>query len=159
MKSCAKFTAKSASETTVRHLGETIGTGVATAGCAIAAGVTFGQVDGVNQAVVSCANATGNAGCNLGNNIVTVGDGILSGTPGVGHIKGGIHYLCGDTEGGDACMKAASRTTGVIGGVVGGALVGGPPGAVIGGVAAGAASDGVITGVESGIKGEFKPYG
>ena len=56
-------------------------------------------------------------------------------------------------------MKAASRTTGVIGGVVAGTIAGGPVGAVAGGVAAGAASDCMITGVESGITGEFKPYG
>ena len=109
--------------------------------------------------MISCANATGNATGNLGKNIVEVGDGILSGTPGIGHIKGGIHYACGDTEGGDSCMKAASRTTGVIGGAVGGTFAGGPVGAIVGGVAGGAAADGVITGVESGIAGEFKPYG
>ena len=30
-------------------------------------------------------------------------------TPGVGHIKGGIHYACGDREGGDKAMMDATR--------------------------------------------------
>ena len=38
--------------------------------------------------------------------------------PVVGHVKGGIYYVCGDTEGGDKAMKSSSRTTGVIGGGV-----------------------------------------
>ena len=29
--------------------------------------------------------------------------------PGVGHIKGGIHYACGDREGGDKAMMHATR--------------------------------------------------
>lgn len=42
-------------ETSVRHIGETAGKGVATAATAVAAGVTFGQVDALNEAVVTCA--------------------------------------------------------------------------------------------------------
>ena len=29
--------------------------------------------------------------------------------PGIGHVKGGIHYACGDREGGDKAMMAATR--------------------------------------------------
>ncbi|CAL4068688.1 unnamed protein product [Meganyctiphanes norvegica] len=57
---------------------------------------------------------------------------VVSGTvdslPGVGHVKGGMHYACGDKDGGDRAMKASSRTTAVIGGGVGGFIVGGPVG-------------------------------
>ena len=42
VESCAKYTGKSFMETSVRHIGETAGKGVATAATAVAAGVTFG---------------------------------------------------------------------------------------------------------------------
>ena len=80
------------------------------------------------------------------------------GVPGVGHIKGGIHYACGDTDGGDKAMKAASRTIGVVGGGAVG-ILGGPAGMVAGGIAGGAAMDGIITGSESLVKGEYTPSG
>ena len=85
--------------------------------------------------------------------------GVTDGIPVIGHIKGGIHYAAGDKEGGEQAMKAASRTTGVIGGGVGGFLVGGPVGAVAGGVSGGVAMDGIMTGAESAIEGEYKPNG
>ena len=85
--------------------------------------------------------------------------GVADGLPLVGHIKGGIHYAVGDKEGGEQAMKAASRTTGVIGGGVGGFFVGGPVGAVAGGVSGGVAMDGITTGIESAIEGEYKPNG
>lgn len=56
-------------------------------------------------------------------------------------------------------MKAASRTTAVIGGAVGGFFVGGPVGAVAGAVLAGAAMDGIITGIDSAVHHEYRPYG
>ena len=84
---------------------------------------------------------------------------LANAVPVVGHIKGGIHYICGDDEKGDDAMKASSRTTAVFGGGVGGFFVGGPVGAVAGGVAAGAVVDGATTGIESAIKGEYKPAG
>ena len=42
----------------MRHIGETAGKGVATAATAVAAGVTFGQVDALNEAVATCAKST-----------------------------------------------------------------------------------------------------
>ena len=82
-----------------------------------------------------------------------------NGFPVVGHVKGGIHYACGDREGGDNAMKSASRSTGVIIGGVAGGLVGGPVGAVAGGIAGGAAVDGVTTGIDSAVHGEYRPAG
>ena len=83
---------------------------------------------------------------------------LMIGVPGVGHIKGGIHYACGDKAGGDQAMKAASRTTGVLGGAAVG-ILGGPAGIIAGGVAGGAAMDGITTGVESAVKGKYTPSG
>ncbi|RXM90670.1 hypothetical protein EOD39_21965 [Acipenser ruthenus] len=84
----------------------------------------------------------------------------VNSVPVVGHVKGTIHYICGDKEGGDNAMKAASHTTGVIGGGVGGFLVGGPLGAAVLGAAGGALMDGAITIGDSAVNGEnAKPYG
>ena len=126
---------------------------------AVVAGAQLGLNEDANKALCSQAKAYDKAQSRLNQNIVEVGDGIVSGVPVVGHIKGGVHYIVGDTEGGDNCMKAASRTTGAVLGAAGGFVVGGPAGAVAGGVAGGAALDGAITGIESGVKGEFKPHG
>ena len=79
--------------------------------------------------------------------------------PVVGHVKGGIHYAVGDTEGGDRAMKSSSRTVGVMGGGVVGLVVGGPVGAIAGGVAGGAAVDTVTTIVDSNVHGEYRPSG
>ena len=79
--------------------------------------------------------------------------------PVVGHVKGGIHYVCGDTEGGDKAMKSSSRTTGVIGGGVVGFVFGGPPGAAVGGAAGGLLVDGLTTGIDSAVHEEFRPAG
>lgn len=81
------------------------------------------------------------------------------GIPAVGHAKGAVHYALGDKESGDCSMKAASRTTGVIGGGVIGGLTLGPAGAVAGGIAGGAAVDGMTTGIESAIENEYRPSG
>merc|ERR1719410_691719 len=86
-------------------------------------------------------------------------NGVANAVPVVGHVKGAVHYACGDHEGGDAAMKASSRTTAVVGGGIGGFCIGGPVGAVAGGVAGGAAADGATTGIESGIKGKYCPNG
>jgi len=91
----------------------------------------------------------------MGNEISNAVDSI----PVVGHIKGGIHYACGDNKGGDAAMKSSSRSVGVVGGGIAGFCVGGPLGAAAGGVAGGAAMDGAITGIESAIVGKYTPYG
>ena len=83
----------------------------------------------------------------------------IDGMPAVGHVKGGIHYACGDREGGDKAMKSASRTVGVMGGGTIGFLVGGPVGAAAGGIAGGAALDGLTTGIDSAVHKEYRPSG
>jgi hypothetical protein len=40
--------------------------------------------------------------------------GIVNSVPVVGHVKGAIHYACGDIEGGNQAMKSSSRTVGKI---------------------------------------------
>ncbi|KAL3837580.1 hypothetical protein ACJMK2_022928 [Sinanodonta woodiana] len=87
-------------------------------------------------------------------------NGMVNSVPVVGHVKGAVHYVCGDKEGGDNAMKAASHTTGVIGGGVGGFLVGGPVGAAAGGAYGGVLMDGIISLAEVAVDGEkAKPYG
>lgn len=83
----------------------------------------------------------------------------VDGFPAVGHVKGGVHYACGDKEGGDRAMKAASRRTGVIGGGFVGGIVGGPVGGIAGGIAGGVAVDGMTTGIESAVHKEYRPAG
>ncbi|KAL3837579.1 hypothetical protein ACJMK2_022990 [Sinanodonta woodiana] len=61
--------------------------------------------------------------------------------PVVGPLKGAVHYVCGDEEGGDNAVKASFHTTGVIGGGVTGFMVGGPVGAAAGVVAGGFVMD------------------
>lgn len=84
---------------------------------------------------------------------------LADGLPVIGHVKGAIHYAAGDQEGGDAAMKAASRTAGVMGGGVAGFCVGGPAGAVGGGIAGGAAMDGITYGADKAISGKDRPTG
>lgn len=48
----------------------------------------------------------------------------VDGLPVVGHVKGSIHYLCKDQEGGDNAMRASSRSVGVVGGALIGCLGG-----------------------------------
>ena len=67
---------------------------------------------------------------------------IANEAPLIGHIKGGIHYICGDERKGDEAMKASSRSTALLLGSVGGFMTGGAVAAVAGGVAFGAAFDG-----------------
>ncbi|XP_071961555.1 uncharacterized protein [Antedon mediterranea] len=81
------------------------------------------------------------------------------GIPVLGHIKGAIEYATGNKAAGDASMKAASRTLGVIAGGAAGFFAGGPAGAFLGGIAAGAAMDGIITGVDSAVHHKYTPYG
>jgi hypothetical protein len=70
--------------------------------------------------------------------------------PIIGHAKGIVHYVCGDEEGGDKAMKAATRTTVVMGAGAGGFLVAGPVGAVVGGAGAGAEWDLVVAAATDG---------
>lgn len=79
--------------------------------------------------------------------------------PVVGHIKGGIHYMVGDHKGGEKAMKAASRTTGVIGGGIVGGYLRGPTGAVTWGIAGGSFVDELTNAIDSKIHGEFRPSG
>ncbi|KAM9306728.1 uncharacterized protein KZ484_000120 [Pholidichthys leucotaenia] len=88
----------------------------------------------------------------------TIGD-FVDGTPVVGHVKGAIHYACGDKTGGDKAMKSASRTTGAMAGGVGGFIVAGPAGAVFGGIEGATVMDVVTTVVDSAVHNEARPAG
>ena len=92
------------------------------------------------------------------NPLVKPVDGILNMVPVAGHAKGGIHYICGDKEGGDAAMKSTSRTISVIGGAAGG-MVAGPAGAIAGGIAGGQAMDMLTTAIDSKVHGEYRLNG
>ena len=85
---------------------------------------------------------------------------VVDSTPVLGHAKGIGHYIAGDTEHGNDCMKGASRTIAVVGA---GALTGGVGGGVVlGGAAAassGVAYDLTVSGIESGVKGKDCLYG
>ena len=59
-----------------------------------------GDVDGAIETQKKCGNA-----------LLRTADGI----PVVGHVKGAIHYACGDSEGGNKAMMSVTRTTGVMG--------------------------------------------
>jgi len=84
--------------------------------------------------------------------------GVFDSVPVVGHVKGAIHYACGDKEGGDNAMKAASRTTGSVIGAVAGIPLG--PAGIAAGAAAGAyVVDGITTGVDSAVHKEYRPNG
>jgi hypothetical protein len=103
-----------------------------------------GDVDGALETQKRC-----------GKGLLNAADGI----PVVGHAKGLVHYIAGDTEGGNKAMKCATRSTAVIGGGIGGFVVGGPVGAVAAGIGAGAAMDTTTTVVESAIRDEYSPSG
>lgn len=81
------------------------------------------------------------------------------GVPVVGHVKGAIHHIAGDHEGGNNALRAATRTTGVMAGGALGFCVGGPVGAVAGGIAAGGTLDGAATLTSSVLENEYKPEG
>jgi hypothetical protein len=88
--------------------------------------LTIGDVDGAFETQKRC-----------GKMVLNFADGI----PVVGHAKGVIHYVVGDTEGGSNAMKSATRSAGVMAGGVAGFCVGGPAGAVAGGIYGGAVLD------------------
>ena len=83
---------------------------------------------------------------------------LVDGMPVVGHVKGVYHYLDGDKEAGDQCMKAASRSTAVVGATV---LTGGLGAgwAATAAVTSGLAMDEVTTVADSLIHDEFRPSG
>lgn len=76
---------------------------------------------------------------------------VADNTPGVGHLRGGLHLLAGDRERGAVILRrATSATAGVVGGLLGG---------LTGAVAGVAASDVAFTGVNSVRSGKFAPVG
>lgn len=78
---------------------------------------------------------------------------MLNGIPVVGHVKGVVHYVTGDSEAGNRAMCESTRSSLVMGGGVVG-LIGGPAGAVAGAMAAGALTDcvtSVVTGTPQGV--------
>merc|ERR1712167_183764 len=93
VKDTAKFTGKSFMKTNVRHIGQTTGVAFATTGTAVAAGVCMGQVDALNQSVVTTAKLTASSGVECGKTALETLSDTADSLPGVGHAKGGIHYL------------------------------------------------------------------
>jgi len=86
-------------------------------------------------------------------------NGLANGIPAVGHLKGVVHDVAGDVEGGNQAMEASSRSTAVVGGAILGGLAGGAGGAVGAAVCAGALVDGTATAIDSSIEGKFKGHG
>lgn len=72
---------------------------------------------------------------------------LLDATPGVGHVKGLIHYAVGDIEAGNKAIIQATRTAAVMAGGAAGAALGGPAGAVAGAMCGGCLSDTVSSAV------------
>jgi len=79
--------------------------------------------------------------------------------PVIGHIKGAVHYACGDNLRGELAVKSASQSVGIVGGAIAGGIMGGPAGAVTLGTVGGAAVDAIVTGVESLIHKQYRPNG
>ena len=84
--------------------------------------------------------------------------GFAEGLPVVGHGIGVGRYIAGDTEGGDRCMKQASRSTAVVAATL---LTGGAGAVACGAAAVGAGlvTDAVTTGVDSAVHGKYRPAG
>jgi len=143
----AKKTAECAKKSEVRYIGETVGLAVAANATQTAKIVTLGKIDALNKADDVVKKRLEKSSKHTVKAVSDVADGI----PGVGHVKGSVHYILGDKEAGDNAMKSASRTTAVIGG----AAFGGPAGAI----AAGAAMDGITTGIDSAVHKEYRPAG
>lgn len=90
----------------------------------------------------------------VGSSYVELADGV----PVVGHVKGVVHYIAGDREKGDHCMKAASRSAAVVAATVATAGMGAPLMAASA-VAAGVAMDEVTTVCDSLVHQELRPNG
>ena len=101
------------------------------------ASYAYGYVSGDNEYIDYGTEALKQGTQTIGN--------IANGIPVVGHIKGGIHHMCGDTEGGNRALVSATRTTVVMGSGAAGFVVGGPMGAAAAGAGAGVAFDGMHT--------------
>ncbi|XP_069364555.1 uncharacterized protein [Maniola hyperantus] len=67
--------------------------------------------------------------------------GFLDSIPGVGHVKGAIHYAVGDDTGGRNAMLQATKSTAMLTGGAVGAAIGGPIGMVSGAAFVAAATD------------------
>ena len=121
------------------------------------------QCPGVSQVRSACEAATGDTKAARETQRQCLGflndTADADGIPGVGHVKGAVHYGFGDKKGGDSAMKSASRTTGVVLGAAAGFAVGGPVGGAAGGVAGGLIVDGLTTGVDSAVHKEHRPAG
>lgn len=83
----------------------------------------------------------------------------LNGIPGIGHVKGIVHYATGDHANGELAIKSATRSTSVVAGGVGGFFVCGPIGATAAAIAVGTAYDSTVTVVDSVRQDTFKPFG
>jgi len=79
-------------------------------------------------------------------------EGILDGTPIIGHVKGGIHLLAGDHDQGWQALKSATSTSGALVG----AVIGGPAGAIGGHFL----TDALISGTDAILNGnQSQPHG
>lgn len=105
---------------------------------------TFGQVDAMNKFTEEQLSNLAESSETLVKETYSVGKGIATSTPGVGHVVGGVQMVCGYTDSGLETMDKSTRTTAVMGGGMAG-LIGGPAGAIAGGIAAGTTYDGVTT--------------
>ncbi|CAH2075087.1 unnamed protein product, partial [Iphiclides podalirius] len=77
---------------------------------------------------------------NLSDITLTLSNGVVDAVPGVGHVKGVLHYAVGDVDGGNKAMYQATRSSLVLaGGAVG--AIGGPAGALAGASGAGLLTD------------------
>jgi hypothetical protein len=160
--------------------GESVGKLVGAAGCAVVGNTTDAKklLDGAGQAwvdyterqpIAAGINVAVRAACDDTEGVERVAKKLghsylelMDGTPGVGHVKGTVHYILGDKEGGDKCMKDASKGAVVIAATALTAATGGAAAPLLVGAASlvsGAAMDGIITGVDSAVHGEYRPYG
>jgi len=166
----AKYTAGKASKTTVRKAADTVVNAAEYVGASIATEVVsvsrrpeisvfYPDLEKTleKEKMLAFENTIKTGAETINEVVKTVSD-VADNVPVVGHVKGAVHYVCGDKEGGDRAMKSASRTTGVaLGGLAG--IPAGPAGMVAGGMAGGTAVDGLTTVVESAVNGEYTPSG
>mmetsp|Transcript_24154 Transcript_24154/g.24421 ORF Transcript_24154/g.24421 Transcript_24154/m.24421 type:complete len:499 (-) Transcript_24154:260-1756(-) len=156
---CAKYTSNHASQTLVRHCGETAVHSSCAVGNSVASKVCRNKEKVYRQAARESSHKAAESAKTLGKQSLELVDGISDGMPVVGHIKGGAMYALGYSERGERALKSATRTTAVITAGTSGFLVGGPGVAVGAGVAAGAAVDGLYTGIDYAIHREYRPSG
>ena len=156
---CVKLTKDSFMATSVRYVIETFFSCLATVGIALVAGVTFGKFEKCNETVLSCSKYTVNSFNNMLISFINILSFIFDIFPIIGHVKAGIHYICGKRSDGDKALKAASRTTGIFFAAVIGALTFGFKAMFLFGSAAGVVMDGLITLIASSVHKKFVPHG